>query len=238
MSENNILSEDSTPSQAQDHLSPREHWNQLDRKGKWNYFRDYYLRKVVVIALIIGFLGYIGYITLSPKEDSKFYCMVLNDKVDASKADSFLDSFKETLSKEATDGAFTLDDTSNLSRENPDYTAQQRLSALAYTKKLVLIIAEEDTLKYIAENGYLIDITEVLPADVCKSLSKEFLFTKVEDDPVEHAYGISLKGSNQYETISTNHVYKPERNMAIGIVANSQNSETGIAFIRYLFDLN
>lgn len=238
MSKNNALSEDSTPYQAQDHLSPRAHWNQLDRKGKWNYFKDYYLLKAVVIALIIGFLGYISYITLSPKEDSKFYCMVLNDKVDASKKDSFLDSFKKTLSKEATDGAFTLDDTSNLSRQNPDYTVQQRLSALAYTKKLDLIIAEEDTLKYIAENGYLIDITEALPADVCESLSKELVFTKVDDDPTDHAYGISLKGSKQYESISTSHVYKPERKMAIGIVANSQNSETGIAFIKYLFDLN
>lgn len=214
--------------------SVESHWKQLDAKGKWQYFKDYYLLKCIVAVLLIGFVGYVGFVTLGPKDESELYGMVLNDKLDQTESNKLLDDFSQAIGITGDRHTYMLDDTYNLDPKDPDYTTQQKISTYAFAKTLDIIIAEEDTLKYIAESGYLADLTQILPSDLYSTVTDELVFTKQDSDESEWAYGISLENSSLYQSISLNHAYENGRKMAIGIIGNTPKRENAVQFVQYL----
>lgn len=234
MPNSNKLSDNATLSKKKDLNTGDSHWKQLDAKGKWQYIKDYYLLKIVVAVLFICFLGYVGFVTLGPKDESELYCMVLNDTLDQTKSQKLLDDFSQKIGISGPRHIYTFDDTYSLDRNDPDYTTQQKISTYAFGEKLDLIIADEDTIKYIAENGYLIDLTQILPSDLYSTVTDELVFAKRDKDETECAYAVSLENSSLYQDMSSNYIYKNGKKMAIGIVGKTQKRDNAIQLIRYL----
>lgn len=236
MAKKTTLSENASIYQKRDEITEREKWNQMDQSDKWQYFKDYYLMKLIILIFSIGFIGYLLYATLGPRDTPELYGIVLNDTLDADQKDSLLTKFREALEIPKKGHSFTLDDTLTLNPENADVVTEQKLTTYAYASKLDIIIADEDTIKYLAKGGYLSDLTQILPSDLYSSNTEDLIFAREQDDTKDIAYGLSIEDSALYKQMSYNYSYNTGKKMAIGVVVNSEKRENAIHFIHYLLD--
>lgn len=236
MAKKTTLSENASIYQRREDVTERQKWDQMDKSEKWQYFKDYYLMKLIILIFSIGFVGYLLYATLGPRDIPELYGMVLNDTLEADGKDSLLSNFRESLEIPKKGHSFTLDDTLTLNPENADVVTEQKLTTYAYASKLDIIIADEDTIKYLAKGGYLSDLTQILPSDLYSSNTDDLIFARGQDDTKDVAYGLSIDDSAIYKQMSYNYSYNTGKKMAIGIVTNSEKRDNAIEFIRYLLN--
>ena len=234
MAKKTTLSDSASIYQHRDETTEREKWNQMSKEQKWQYFKDYYLLKLVILIFSIGFVGYVLYATFGHRDIPELYGMVFNDQLNADESDAILSNFREALNIPEKNHTFLLDDTFTLNPEDADVTTEQKITTYAYAGKLDVIIAEEETIKYLAEGGNFVDLTEILPSDLYSENTDKLIFAKQNDDPSDIAYGISLEDSALYKQMSYNYNYDGNKKMAIGIVVNSDHQENAIHFVQYL----
>ena len=61
------LDDDSFIYAKRDEKSTKERWQEMTAKEKWKFFKDYYLLKIILGAIIIGLLGKLCWDTFGPR---------------------------------------------------------------------------------------------------------------------------------------------------------------------------
>ncbi|MDO5292803.1 MAG: hypothetical protein Q4F05_08635 [bacterium] len=234
MSRKQTLSDNASIYQKRENTTERDKWSQMSKQEKWQYFKDYYLLKLIVLVFAVIFTGYVLYTTFGPRDTPELYGVIFNDQLNSEQRDTVLNNFREAMTIPEKRHTFTLDDTFNLDPNDPDVTTEQKITTYAYAGKLDIIIAEEETIKYLAEGQYLQDLTQILPSDFYSSNTDQLIFARQQEDTSDVAYGISLENSAIYKEMSINYNYNGGKKMAVGVVVNSDHRDNAVQFIKYL----
>ncbi|WP_310604678.1 hypothetical protein [Anaerosporobacter sp.] len=220
----------------------REKMSDMTFKEKREYFNTYYLRKTIVAILAVTLLGYLLYQTLSPKPEELLNVAVVNDYFESEKLKSFLSDLNTHFEvdpdnqKIMFDYSYYISDT-DVSQNS--VSSIQKLSTYISAEQIDVIIADEANFTTFMEQGYFIDLAELLPADLYIELADLLCEGTVYDEdldgvrtPLEHGtYGLRLDSSSGYAS-SGSTMQKP----VLGIVCNTKNADNTIEFIRYLLE--
>ena len=203
----------------------------MTRKEKIQYFNDYYRNKTVIGVIILAALVSILYTVFSAKPETILYAAIINDSLDEDKKNELTSDFAEKAQIDLDSKEIIVDSSFFISDENPSASmaSEQKLMVYTSANDIDVIITDEEQFKHYQSQGFFDDLSENLPEDLYSKLGDSFYLVNDTKDDSINAYGIYLDGSKVYkETGSV--IEKP----VIGILANSENKEYGVKFIRYL----
>ena len=227
-----VLNDESTIYKQQEELSEKEKLKQMTWLQRLDYFRTYYLIKVVIALIVIGVFGSILYTALSPKPDRMISVAVIDDAVPIEilyevqeKFESFIELDKETQE--------TLFEEYDFKYEQKK--ALQKFVLYNASGDLDITIMPKSVFERFAPLGHFAEITESLPTDLYIELSDYLLECQKEDDDgnfiegSETVYGICLDSSWIFEG------KKLEESVVLGVGVSTLNEEMVENFIRFLF---
>ncbi len=202
-------------------LSVKEKWKQLDTKGKFRFFVDYYLVTVLIVlffaAILIGAL----YTMLKPKPKEISYIAVLDNTMDASQMEQFFDDALDTF--DLNKKKFTITCNNALLSNSPtDLTA---VSTYMFAGTVDLIIAPANALTAYCNSQSIFPLEEKLPKDIADALTEDdYLYAVSEQDQTSHAFGIRLTDTYFGEKITR---YNEDMTYYLCVVVSGKNVENG-----------
>ena len=217
----------------QDNVSEKEKWQNMSGTKKWEYFKNYYLMKVIVTAVVLVTLGSILHTMLTPKPEVRLSVAIIDhvmlyETQQAVQAgfDAYLGIDKEkeeTLFDSGYD--FAMDEINSL----------QKFGLYNAVGDLDVTIMPLSVFQKFAPIGYFSPISEHLTTDLYVQLSEHMLECKqkdengVEIEGSETVYGILLDSTWVYE----NGGYAEPVVLAVNLATT--NDENIGAFLRFLF---
>ncbi len=233
--------------------SVKKTWSELEGKDRWIFFKDYYLVKIIICAIVLGMLTHIGITVLGPHTEEILSVAVLMDELNP---DSSQNMTKELTKILETDKHHIVNiDSSYYFGEDggTSYTGEEKLSTLLYSGIIDVIIADENSFKKYGYFGNLKNLDSFLPDDIKEALGDKLLSANVQvDDSNKKAIDEAIAGKKEltYEDgtpcimgidLSDCKKYKAlkgyQEHPILTITHNSPNPDNTLRFIRYLFDL-
>jgi hypothetical protein len=217
-----VLNEDADIYRHPDeHLTEKEKWKRMDRHGKWQYFKDYYLRYVLIAGLLVMCVVCVSmFISGHHTTDTVLYVGFVNESIDPDREEAVKKNLEEVLSFDPEKESVLFDSTLFLQDDN-SYLTKNTMTVLTeqfYTGNMDLFVAEKDVFESYEEQGAFLSLKEVFSEEEYADL-EEYLY----DD-----CSYSLKDSEIY------HSFASLSDPVIGICRKSKHMERNIAFIKYL----
>lgn len=237
--EKSILDDSADIYKPREEKSEKEKLKEMTPKEKWVYFNHYYRNKLIAFIGIAAFVIYLGYSIFAPKPVNKLYVAIINGSVNQESVELLRKDFADYIQLDAKTETLTIDNSFYLGTNGLgeySYANEQKLSTYIFAGEIDIIIAPEKDMENYAKLGTLIKITDQLPTNMVTKFADNFFYgAEVDDDVIgpTFPYGIYLDDTVVYDN-SDKIMEKP----VLGIVANSQNDETAIDFIRYIFQLD
>lgn len=116
----------------------------------------------------------------------------------------------------------------NSMNSETEYASMMKLSAMITAKALDVVIMDSVNMETFSSQGMTANLQNVLPEDLLTSLSDRIVYGTLEDG-TEYPCGIRMEETNAV-TIGNIHIQDP----VFSIVANTQNPENAVLFLRYL----
>ncbi len=186
-----------------------EQWENLNRRQKWQYFVDYYLKKTIMILAALFIVIFLLWNFLKPQDVTILKVAVVNETLDSQKKQNLQEELLKALGKTGKNEKVVIDDSYGNSESD-----LSRLSILMNAHEIDAIICNEEDFKQFAGEGYFKDITKVLNADEQKEWSDLFVNTAgyldkedakpdydgTQKGPVKE-YGIDISDSAVYKEL-------------------------------------
>lgn len=237
------LNDNASIYQKREEKSERQKFSEMKTfKDKVNYFKMYYLKMLLAGIVIAGFLIYLIYTVVSPKDKSllrvAFVDYMFSSEVTDEMAADFIEAAGITLGEHE---VISFDGTSYQISGSAGYNSATVFSTHVMAREIDLIIAPESSFQTYAFNGSIGSLTELLPSDLYGAISDRFFLSKVrqEDESLEEAVGedyvlgVYLDETPFWEKYK--HLVHSNERPVIGIIVNSQHKELAIEFLRYVF---
>ena len=192
----------------------KESLKKMSKEEKWQYFKDYYLKKVIVSIVIIIGIGYFLNI------------MVFNKTTDILAIGLF--------------GGIEINNKEEVQEELSLQENDRRLFDLMGADAIQLLIMNEDDFKSLSEKGALTDFSTILNEEEYNSLNNKFVMAKVTelDDKGniasisdEAPYGIKIDD----KVLLNGEIYSDE-DIYIGILIDSKNTENAKQALLYMIE--
>lgn len=228
-----VLSDEAALYQHNENVSEKEKWQNMTPGKRWEYFKNYYLMKVVAIVVVLAILGSILHTMLTPKPEVRLSVAIIDNAMYMETYQSLQESFNAYLEldeeKEETvfDGGydFKLDEVNSL----------QKFGLYNAVGDLDVTIMPQSVFEKYAPGGYFAPITEHLSTGLYVKLLPYLIECRqkdengVEIEGSETVYGIKLDSTWVYEGGS----YAEPAVLAVNLATtNNENIE---AFLRFLF---
>ena len=157
-------------SERSDNKSAKQHWNELSRKGKWDYFVSYYLWKIALVVAVCALIGYMIYAAVRPKPKQIVYLAVIDSVLDEDRLDIYFRELSHEIdpsgkAKIAVDTRLT-----SSIRTDQDMAA---ISTYIVAGTLDIMVGVEAALSTYAQNGMLCNLADTLPADLLAAIPEE-----------------------------------------------------------------
>ncbi|WP_066715363.1 hypothetical protein [Clostridium sp. Marseille-P299] len=216
----------------------RQKLSEMNGKEKWQYYKDYYLKKTIMSTILIAFVAYFLYTVLSPKPETVLHVACANYQFSEEQIEQLEQGFGEYLGINTDKQDILFDPTYILS--DFDYTSTEKLSILAFAGELDVLIVPESKFKEYAFSGSLWSLSDQLPTDLYSALSDKFYLSQLRQDEesMEEATGPSYVFGIYLDDTELFKGYSKEDPPVLGIVLSSSHNENAVEFIRYLFNIN
>lgn len=203
-------------------LTEKEKWDRMDKKGKWQYFKDYYFRYLLFIGIIVLCIACLIIFKPSPATETVLYVGFINEELDQEKEEEVKQELIDVLSLDPKKESVLFDTTLFIDEQNTTLTKRtmEVLMEQFYTGNIDLFIAEKSIFEAYEKQGAFLKLKEALPNEYYKELG-DYLYDE---------YSYSLKNSNVYHSFAT--LLEP----VIGICAKSKHMERNADFIKYLLE--
>lgn len=216
--------------------SEKQKWSEMDGKERLSYFKEYYLKKVIIGIFCLGLLIYFGVTIFGPKEENILFVAVVNDYLDDDATAAMEGEIKECLgSTEKLERVF-FDDSFYMNGEGVDKSnVYTKMMAYVAAGEIDIMIADPDMFKTYSYSEFYGDLREVLPADMYSLYEDKIVWAEVpvdDEGKVESVpLGISLADSAKYKEM-----LGYEANPILGIVANTKHIDNVLETINYFFE--
>ena len=228
-----VLGDDAALYSHKEDVTEKEKWQTMSVKERLRYFADYYLGKIVIIAIVLGVLGSILVTMLTPKPEVVLSVAVINDAANITlyeeaqaKYNAYIGLDEETQQ--------TLFDT-GYSLNEYDYQSWQKYSIYNMVGDLDVSILPYSYFEEYAPGEHFSPVAEKLSSGLYASLSEYLLEAKRADEDgnlipdSETVYGIDISSSWLYDGIERSEPMVLVINVA---PKNEKNIET---FLNFLF---
>lgn len=215
----------------------RHKLKELHGKAKFQYFTDYYVKLLLIAAVIIAFAVYFVYtVWIAQKEETILNVAIVDYSFLPETLEDVSARFSEYIDIDEEKQKILLDNSYYLSAG--DYSSAQKLSTYIFVGEVDILIAKESVFQSYVLNGSMSSLTDTLPADLYSTLSDHFYYGKVrenETETIENAsgalgtYGIYLDECPMFQSQSD-----PKDRPVLGIIATGKHPENTLEFIRFL----
>ena len=201
-----LTEEASIYQKRQDDLSDKERIKNMTGKQKRDFFRTYYLPKLLVILAVAGVVFYIVWVDFINKSHIYMRCAILNESITDSTLTEFSDRFTDSMKmdyKKNRASFYMYYTRSDVAREMGADTGSDlsEISSRLVANSLDCMIASyEDVENIYLKNGFIMNLNNFLSENEKKALKPYFVTKKNEADKV---IGISLKDCKKYQTLFT-----------------------------------
>ena len=202
-------------------------------REKLDYFKEYYLKMTIGILACVILIGSILYTMLTSPSDTAFAAFFFNDTGDFSST-ALIDGFVEHMGIDTKEYNAYIDTSLNYTSENADmdiYAGLEKTMAVIMAKELDVIVGDTDTIDYFSKGSCFHDVSTILPEDLLEQYKDKLYYAKVEDSDTVIPVGIfvtdSPKLNEQY--------YYINKEPVLGFIINSDNVDTAIQFLKYLY---
>lgn len=231
-----VLGDDAFLYQKSHDTVTKEDLKNLTWKQKMQYFKDYYMKKVILALIIVIAATSIINETIINRSDCVLYIACI---------DEYMINRSEELTETLTDYIQIEDknDYVNVSYYNlDDYNTNMAFVTHSTTGSIDLFIASSDFFEEKAALGMFADLSEVLPKELYEQLSDKIIEGRTTETDVDGniisygeytPYGIDLSGNEkytEYEGIGEAPI--------LCISVNTENMDNIIKALTYLFDLD
>lgn len=229
------LDDDAILYQKRDDSFARKDLSGFSRAEKLTYFKDYYLKKLLIGAVFLIAAIYFIYSLTFARKESVFSAVFLNQSYI-----SDLDGINAALTD------YLIDDSKNQYVGASNFDLDQYQEQMAYitqmsTGTIDLVVCPKDYFKDGSAQGLFMDLEEFLPSDLYETLKERMLTASeaVTDeagevtsylDPKE--YGISLSGTTRYSEFDG---YDPDS--VLCVLRNTPNPENAVKVIAWFTDV-
>ena len=201
-----LTEEASIYQKRQDVLSDKERIKNMTGKQKRDFFKTYYLPKLLVILAVAGVVFYIVWVDFINKSHIYMRCAILNESITDSILTEFSDRFTDSMKmdyKKNRASFYMYYTRSDAAREMGADTGSDlsEISSRLVANSLDCMIASyEDVENIYLKNGFIMNLNNFLSEKEKKALKPYFVTQKNETDKV---IGISLKDCKKYQTLFT-----------------------------------
>lgn len=213
-------------------------FSELHGKEKWQYFKDYYLKVVAAVVVVLGFAGYFIYtVFIAQRIDTVLNVAIADFPIKEEILKDIQTKFGEYIGINKESQQILLDNKYYMN--TADYTSSQKLFTYIMNGEIDIMIARESVFKNYVFNGSMSSLTDSLPSDLYSMFSDHFYYGKVrqgEEASMEESssptgiYGIYLDECALFKEYSLE-----EDRFLLGIISTGKHPENTIEFIRYLF---
>ena len=201
-----LTEEASIYQKRQDDLSDKERIKNMTGKQKRDFFKTYYLPKLLVILAVAGVVFYIVWVDFINKSHIYMRCAILNESITDSILTEFSDRFTDSMKmdyKKNRASFYMYYTRSDAAREMGADTGSDlsEISSRLVANSLDCMIASyEDVENIYLKNGFIMNLNDFLSKKEKEALKPYFVAQKGETDKV---IGISLKDCKKYQTLFT-----------------------------------
>ena len=210
---------------------------------KIQQFKDYYLGGTLAVLAAAALIIYMVSRVLSPKEAADLAVAVFDTDLSSEALQEMEQAVRESLG--LPEEAVIKIDTGYVSSNTNEYT---RLSLLSANGQVDAVIAGREAFAELAEFGYFKDLSQFLPEDMQSDYAGRFVSFAYESDAVsenaqqkgelasgEYPFGMSLKGSTLWDSMTAGSSIKPEEPI-VGVILESENDSNVIGLLRVLMN--
>ena len=202
-------------------------------KVKLEYFKDYYLKATLIgIVALILVISLIVSIVNQP-DDTVFSSYFINNQIALAET-PLAEDFAASMGIDIKKHNVYIDTSMTYSEDGDDYydtVTIQKLVAVMAAGELDSMVGDEAVIDHYASGDCFLDITTVLPEDLMAQFQDDLYYAKNEEGDMVPV-GIYLKNAPQLEQYGYYTAFTP----IMSLIANSNNTENAIAFIRFLYN--
>ena len=228
-----VLNDEAAIYSHKEDTSEKEKWQSMSKRERWQYFKDYYLARIVVTIIVVAVIGSILKTMLTPRPEIVLSVAVINDSLHQPVYEELQKQFDELLLLDA-ETQETLFDT-GYSIGNGDYQSWQKFTMYNAVGDLDVTLMPMSVFEECAPSGFFAPVAGHLPTDLYMALSEHLLESKLrdEDDNLipdsETVLGICVDSSWAFKEQQRN------ESLVLAINAAPENAENIEKFLRFLF---
>ena len=213
----------------------KQKWEEMSGAERFSYFKEYYLKFVILGILGVALLIYLGVTIFGPKPKQILYVAVVNDYIDDAVTEDMQKDLKAYLGSTDELEQVYFDDTFYFGDGSQDASnVLTKMMAFVAAGDIDIIISDPAQFEMYAKGEYFLDLRETLPASQYKKLEDKLVWCDVpnedESATVSVPVGINLAGSKKYGSLKGY-----QESPVLGIVANSKNVDNVLKAIDYFF---
>ena len=215
--------------------SEKQKWEEMSGAERLAYFKEYYLKYVIMGIIGVALLVYFLFTVFGPKPKQILYIAVVNDYLEDEATEAMQADIKSYLG--ATDELDTVsfDDTYYFGDGSADVSnLMTKMMAFVAAGEVDTIVADPEMFENYARGEYFLDLREALSAEEYAKVEDKLVWcdvpTEDESSTVSLPVGISLSESKKYKSLKGY-----QEAPVLGIVANTKNADNVKKAIEYFF---
>lgn len=200
------------------------------------YIWEYYKFHIAGVLLVLLLLGVIGTSIYNSTLETVLYSVIINNRsVEEISYEPFEVDFREYMGftdkqKIYNESLFISYDDTTASEYS--YASMMKITALIAANDLDIIISDQEAFDHHAQMDAYMDLETALPADMWEALKDRAIYTTTESgETIAGAIDISKTAFAEKCGIVLEPAY-------CGIIVNTERTDTCIALLRYIFDLD
>lgn len=202
----------------------------MSKEEKWQYFKDYYLKKVIaIIIIIIGTVYFLNLMVFSKTTD--ILSVGIIGEIEIENNEKLKEELRSLLKVNNEKDVVSIRDLN---------VNDRRLFDLMGADAIQLLIMDEVDFKAFSEKGALTNLSEILSKEEYESLKDKFVMAQVielddkgniESIGEELPYGIKIK-----EKELLNGVITSNEDIYLGILIDSKNTDNAKKALLYMIN--
>ncbi len=211
----------------------RQKLKAMSLQDKIWYIGEYYKFHIAVVVGIVFVLCIIGTSIYNSTIENSLYCIIINNQSNGElNYDVLTQEFHDHMGfgKKQEVHAESIYITYSDVVSEFSYASMAKISAMIASKELDILITDEENFERYSSMEGLADLEQALPEDLY-SLLEDRLCYGTTDDGRTAAFAVDISGTEFTSRmgISLQPAY-------CGFISNSQNRDTAIALLRYIFE--
>lgn len=235
--ESGKLKNDALIYQQRDEDDSKTEYEKLDKKGKFQFFKDYYLKTIAIVVLLVG-VGVYYLVGAMTKPQNVLYIAIADDVFDEDQVEKLEKAVETYLGLDGKKQVVEI----NTTYSHTNAESSRQLQSYFYAGSCDVVIASEEGFKSWAQLGYFLEPESSDLVSFYKDRKeKERLYINVvsgedirgerEVDRTQYNFGVSVKDCEKYKALKG-----LGETAYAGISNSSKHQEEAAAFLQYLLD--